>query len=122
MFAKLIQFLKKVLLWGVLPLSILVVLFFAGEQFEVGRLSAVASCESSSNTSSCIRSKGYLAEPPFYPDLGRRYLAALARMIGGDLGASYRVEKPEAAAPTPPKAGPGAASRPAAPALPLPAR
>jgi hypothetical protein len=58
----------------------------------VGRLSAIASCEGSVNNPACIRSKGYLANAPYYPDLTRRYFASYARMIGGDLGASYRVE------------------------------
>ena len=117
---RILQFLKKVLLWGVLPLTVLIVLFFTGEQFEVGRLSAVAACESSSDRPTCIRSRGYLAEPPFYPDLGRRYLGAFARLIGGDLGASYRVEKPEPTPPAP-KAG-SVPNKSAAPGLPLPAR
>lgn len=88
----LIQLGKKLLLWLILPLVILIAGFFLGEQFEVGRLSAVASCEGSVNNSACIRSKGYLASSPYYPDLGRRYFGAFARMIGGDLGASYYVE------------------------------
>jgi len=46
------------------------------------------------NNAACIRSKGYLASSPYYPDLSRRYFGAYARMIGGDLGASYRVEPP----------------------------
>jgi hypothetical protein len=33
-----------------------------------------------------------LANAPYYPDLTRRYFASYARFIGGDLGASYRVE------------------------------
>lgn len=86
--------LKKILLWFILPLVLLVFFFILGEQFEVGRLSAVASCEGALNTASCIRSKGYLANSPYYPDLTRRYFGAYARMIGGDLGASYRVEPP----------------------------
>jgi hypothetical protein len=44
------------------------------------------------NNAACIRSKGYLTSPPYYPDLSRRYFGAYARMIGSDLGASYRVE------------------------------
>ena len=86
------KFLKKLLIWLVAPLAFVVFLFFLGEQYEVGRLSAVASCEGSVNTPACIRSKGYLASEPYYPDLGRRYIGGFARLIGGDLGASYRVE------------------------------
>jgi ABC-type dipeptide/oligopeptide/nickel transport system permease component len=88
------RFLKKLLFWLILPLVLLISFFVLGEQFEVGRLSAVASCEGSVNKPACIRSKGYLANSPYYPDLTRRYFASYARMIGGDLGASYRVEPP----------------------------
>jgi len=88
------RFLKKLLFWLILPLVLLISAFVLGEQFEVGRLSAVASCEGSMNNPACIRSKGYLANAPYYPDLTRRYFASYARMIGGDLGASYRVEPP----------------------------
>jgi hypothetical protein len=91
---KIVGLLKKILLWLILPLVILVFFFVLGEQFEVGRLSAIASCDGAVNTSACIRSKGYLANAPYYPDLTRRYFGAYARMIGGDLGASYRVEIP----------------------------
>jgi hypothetical protein len=86
------RYLKKILFWLIFPLILLISLFGLGEQFEVGRLSAIASCEGSVNNPACIRSKGYLANAPYYPDLTRRYLASYARMIGGDLGASYRVE------------------------------
>ena len=86
------RLLKKLLKWFVLPLVLIITFFLMGEQFEVGRLSAVASCEGSINNAACIRSKGYLANSPYYPDLARRYFASYARMIGGDLGASYRVE------------------------------
>ena len=96
------KLLKKLLIWLVAPLAFVVFLFFLGEQYEVGRLSAVASCEGSVNTPACIRSKGYLASEPYYPDLGRRYIGGFARMVGGDLGASYRVEhKLPALAPKP---------------------
>ena len=96
------KFLKKLLIWLVAPLAFVVFLFFLGEQYEVGRLSAVASCEGSVNTPACIRSKGYLASEPYYPDLGRRYIGGFARLVGGDLGASYRVEpKLPALAPKP---------------------
>jgi len=91
--ALVVGILKKVLIWGVLPIGFVVFCFILGEQFEVGRLSAIASCEGSINTASCIRSKGYLANAPYYPDLGRRYFGGFARMIGGDLGASYKVEE-----------------------------
>jgi hypothetical protein len=86
------KYLKRLLFWLIFPLILLIALFGLGEQFEVGRLSAVASCEGSVNNPACVRSKGYLANAPYYPDLTRRYLASYARMIGGDLGASYRVE------------------------------
>ena len=96
------KLLKKLLIWLVAPLAFVVFLFFLGEQYEVGRLSAVASCEGSVNTHACIRSKGYLASEPYYPDLGRRYIGGFARLVGGDLGASYRVEpKLPALAPKP---------------------
>jgi hypothetical protein len=86
------RFLKKLLFWLIFPLILLISFFALGEQFEVGRLSAIASCEGSVNNPACIRSKGYLANSPYYPDLTRRYFASYARFIGGDLGASYRVE------------------------------
>jgi len=86
------RLLKKLLLWLIFPLVFLIFIFILGEQFEVGRLSAVASCEGSVNNAACIRSKGYLANSPYYPDLARRYFASYTRMIGGDFGASYRVE------------------------------
>ena len=88
----LMRLIKKMLLWFIFPLALLIFVFILGEQFEVGRLSAIASCEGSMNNAACIRSKGYLASSPYYPDLARRYFASYARMIGGDLGASYRVE------------------------------
>jgi hypothetical protein len=91
---RIVRLLKKVLLWFILPLVLLIFSFVLGEQFEVGRLSAIASCEGAMNKAACIRSKGYLASAPYYPDLSRRYFGAYARMIGGDLGASYRVEPP----------------------------
>ena len=87
-----IKLLKKALIWFILPLVLVIFFFVLGEQFEVGRLSAVASCEGSMNNTACIRSKGYLAGDPYYPDLSRRYFGSFARFIGGDLGASYRVE------------------------------
>jgi len=91
---RIVRLLKKVLLWFILPLVLLIFSFVLGEQFEVGRLSAIASCEGSMNNAACIRSKGYLTSSPYYPDLSRRYFGAFARMIGSDLGASYRVEPP----------------------------
>jgi hypothetical protein len=91
---RIVRLLKKVLLWFILPLVLLIFSFVLGEQFEVGRLSAIASCEGSMNNAACIRSKGYLTSPPYYPDLSRRYFGAYARMIGSDLGASYRVDPP----------------------------
>lgn len=120
MFARLIALIKKTLLYAVAPLVILVFVFFLGEQFEVGRLGAVASCESTANSTSCLRSKGYLPEAPYYPDLGRRYVGGFARLIGGDLGASYK-EKLPAPAPAPEKAEEPPAPAPVAPPpLPLP--
>jgi hypothetical protein len=89
--AAVVNLFKKFLLWFMLPLTLLVFFFILGEQFEVGRLSAIASCEGSMNKATCIRSKGYLASSPHYPDLTRRYFGEYARIIGGDLGASYRV-------------------------------
>ena len=86
------RLLKKLLFWLIFPLILLISFFALGQQFEVGRLSAIASCEGSVNNPACIRSKGYLANSPYYPDLTRRYFGSFARMIGGDLGASYRVE------------------------------
>jgi len=91
---RIVRLLKKVLLWFILPLVLLIFSFVLGEQFEVGRLSAIASCEGSMNNAACIRSKGYLTSPPYYPDLSRRYFGAYARLIGSDLGASYRVDPP----------------------------
>ena len=88
------RLLKKLLFWFVFPFVLFIFFFVLGEQFEVGRLSAVASCEGSVNNPACVRSKGYLANAPYYPDLTRRYFASYARFIGGDLGASYRVEPP----------------------------
>ena len=89
---RIVGLLKKALLWFILPLVLLIFCFILGEQFEVGRLSAIASCEGSMNNAACIRSKGYLDSSPYYPDLSRRYFGAYARLIGGDLGASYRME------------------------------
>jgi hypothetical protein len=111
---KLAVVLKKTMFFLVFPLGFAVFLFFLGEQFEVGRLGAVAECEDASSKSVCLRSKGYLATAPYYPDLGRRYLGAFARTVGGDLGASYK--EPE---PTPPVAaaeGTAASSAAGAPA------
>lgn len=87
---KLAMILKKTMLFLVFPLGFVVFLFFLGEQFEVSRLGAVAECEDTANKSVCLRTKGYLAGAPYYPDLGRRYLGAFARTVGGDLGASYK--------------------------------
>ena len=110
MLDKLKFILKKTLFFGIFPAAFLVFLFFLGEQFEVGRLGAIASCEGNANPSACIRSKGYLPSAPHYPDLGRRYLGALARAVGGDLGASYKEPVPA----TDPAAGPQAAANPSA--------
>ena len=100
------RYLKKILFWLIFPLILLISLFGLGEQFEVGRLSAVASCEGSVNNPACVRSKGYLANAPYYPDLTRRYFASYARFFGGDLGASYRVE-PQLPGPNLKKVGEG---------------
>ena len=105
---KLAVILKKTMLFLVFPLGFLVFLFFLGEQFEVNRLGAVAECEDSTNKSVCLRSKGYLAAAPYYPDLGRRYLGSFARAVGGDLGASYK--EPEPAAPVAAAEGTAAAA------------
>lgn len=110
---KLSVILKKTMLFLVFPLGFVVFLFFLGEQFEVGRLGAVAECEDSASKSVCLRSKGYLATAPYYPDLGRRYLGAFARAVGGDLGASYK--EPEPAAPV--AAAEGSAPAAGAPAV-----
>ena len=108
---KLAVILKKTMLFLVFPLGFLVFLFFLGEQFEVNRLGAVAECEDSTNKSVCLRSKGYLAAAPYYPDLGRRYLGSFARAVGGDLGASYK--EPEPAAPVAAAEGAAATAAPA---------
>ena len=109
---KLAGILKKTMLFLVFPLGFVVFLFFLGEQFEVNRLGAVAECEDSTNKSVCLRTKGYLASAPYYPDLGRRYLGSFARAVGGDLGASYK--EPEPAAPVAAAEGTAAAQAPAA--------
>ena len=109
---KLKVILRKALFFAVFPAAFFVFLFFLGEQFEVGRLGAIASCEGSPNPSACIRSKGYLPAAPHYPDLGRRTLGALARAVGGDLGASYK--EPVPAAGDPATAAAGATTAPAA--------
>ncbi len=114
MMDKVLTILKKILFFGVFPLAFVVFIFFLGEQFEVGRLGAVASCEEAANKNTCLRSKGYLPQAPYYPDLGRRYIGGFARMVGGDLGASYK--EPVVAPPAPPAEGDAAA--PAAGAAP----
>ena len=58
MLEKLSVILKKTMLFLVFPLGFVVFLFFLGEQFEVGRLGAVAECEDSASKSVCLRSKG----------------------------------------------------------------
>lgn len=128
MIDKLKFILRKALFFAVFPAAFFVLLFFLGEQFEVGRLGAIASCEGNANQSACIRSKGYLPAAPHYPDLGRRYLGALARTVGGDLGASYKEPVPTAGLPagqqaSPQVAGelPAASGQPVAPAMPSPA-
>jgi hypothetical protein len=113
MLEKLSVILKKTMLFLVFPLGFVVFLFFLGEQFEVGRLGAVAECEDSASKSVCLRSKGYLATAPYYPDLGRRYLGSFARAVGGDLGASYK--EPEPAAPVAAAEGTAAAATAGAP-------
>ncbi len=114
MMDKVLTILKKILLFGVFPLAFIVFIFFLGEQFEVGRLGAVASCEEAANKNTCLRSKGYLPQAPYYPDLGRRYIGGFARMVGGDLGASYKEPVP-----TPPAApAEGDAAAPSAGAAP----
>jgi hypothetical protein len=124
MLDKLKFILRKTLFFAIFPAAFFVFLFFLGEQFEVGRLGAIASCEGNANPSACIRSKGYLPAAPHYPDLGRRYLGALARTVGGDLGASYKEPVPAAGLPAVPQAAgvlPAAPGQPTAPAMPSPA-
>jgi hypothetical protein len=117
MMDKVLTILKKILFFGVFPLAFVVFIFFLGEQFEVGRLGAVASCEEAANKNTCLRSKGYLPQAPYYPDLGRRYIGGFARMVGGDLGASYKEPVPAPAAPAEGDAAASAAgAAPAAPA------
>lgn len=111
---KTVSILKKILFFGIFPLAFIVFIFFLGEQFEVGRLGAVASCEEAANKNTCLRSKGYLPQAPYYPDLGRRYIGGFARMVGGDLGASYK--EPVPTAPAAPAEGDAAAAPAAAPA------
>lgn len=134
---RLTALMKRLLIFAVIPLAVIVFLFFLGEQFEVGRLAAVASCEDSPNKAACIRARGYLPDRPFYPDLGRRYIGGFARLIGGDLGASYYVPPPpppraeadeepaqKAAQPAPPAIPtlpPPPANIPPPPVAPLPA-
>ena len=123
MLDKLKFILRKTLFFAIFPAAFFVFLFFLGEQFEVGRLGAISSCEGNTNPSACIRSKGYLPAAPHYPDLGRRYLGALARTVGGDLGASYKEPVPAVGLPAVPQAGvlPAAPGQPVAPAMPSPA-
>ena len=118
MMDKVLVILKKILFFGVFPLAFVVFIFFLGEQFEVGRLGAVASCEEAANKNTCLRSKGYLPQAPYYPDLGRRYIGGFARMVGGDLGASYK--EPVPTPPAAPAEGDAAAASAAA-AAPSPA-
>ena len=124
MIDKLKFILRKTLFFAIFPAAFFVFLFFLGEQFEVGRLGAIASCEGNANPSACIRSKGYLPAAPHYPDLGRRYLGSLARAVGGDLGASYKEPVPAAGLPAAPQAAgvlPAAPGQPMAPTMPSPA-
>jgi hypothetical protein len=111
---KTVSILKKILFFGIFPLAFIVFIFFLGEQYEVGRLGAVASCEEAANKNTCLRSKGYLPQAPYYPDLGRRYIGGFARMVGGDLGASYK--EPVPTPPAAPAEGDAAAAPAAAPA------
>ncbi len=120
MLDKLKFILKKTLFFGIFPAAFFVFLFFLGEQFEVGRLGAIASCEGSANPSACIRSKGYLPAAPHYPDLGRRYLGALARAVGGDLGASYKEPVPAADSAAGPQAGANPSALAGQPGVPAP--
>jgi hypothetical protein len=123
MFAKLFAGLKKALIYGGGLLVLLAGLFFTGEQFEVSRLSNIAACEGNANPSVCIRTKGYLTESPFYPDLGRRYVAGFARWAGGDLGATYaQGSEPPAPVQSSPMGNAQSAAAPAASSgLPIPA-
>jgi hypothetical protein len=125
MLDKLKFILRKTLFFAIFPAAFFVFLFFLGEQFEVGRLGAIAACEGSPNPSACIRSKGYLPAAPHYPDLGRRYLGSLARTVGGDLGASYKEPVPVVGVPGGSQAAagllPAAPGQPVAPTMPSPA-
>jgi len=119
---KILAILKKMLFFIIFPIALFVFLFFLGEHFEVNRLAAKAECESVENRDVCMRSKGYLARAPYYPDLGRRYLGALARLVGGDL-ASYHEAPPVPLAP-PAEQAPAAAAAPVTapePVIPPPA-
>lgn len=115
--ATIYSFLKKLGIFGLPALAFFALIFFVGEQFEVGRLSAIAQCESSSDKAVCIRSKGYLGDAPFYPDLGRRYVAGFSRVIGGELGAKYRASESSLGAEP---VNTGLPPVPAMPTLPLP--
>lgn len=123
MFAKLFAGLKKALIYGGGLIVLLAGVFFTGEQFEVSRLSNIAACEGNANPSVCIRTKGYLPESPFYPDIGRRYVAGFARWAGGDLGATYAQssEPPAPVQPAPMGTAQSAAAPAASSSLPIPA-
>lgn len=121
---KILAVLKKVLFFGIFPLGLVVFLFFLGEHFEVGRLAAKAECEAVENKDVCMRTKGYLAKSPYYPDLGRRYLGSFARLVGGDLATYHEPLPPPAALPaaqdTPAVAAPAPAPEPLIPPPPAP--
>ena len=74
---KILGVIKKLLVWGVLPIAFLTFLFVMGEQFEVGRLSAVAACKDCPDVGLCLREKGYLENDPYYPDLTRARLCTV---------------------------------------------
>lgn len=81
--------------WTGTLLILLFVIFVVAEQVEVARLGAVAACESDKDLPTCMRTRGYLAATPYYPDLTRRMLGSYARLAGNPLGASYKQIEPK---------------------------
>ena len=82
-------------LWVGALLIFLFALFVVAEQCEVARLGAIAACEGEKDLPKCMRTKGYLAAAPYYPDLTRRVLGSYARLAGNPLGASYKQIEPK---------------------------
>lgn len=87
--------LSTALRWIGTVLVLLFIIFVVAEQVEVARLGAVAACESDKDLPTCMRTKGYLAATPYYPDLTRRMLGSYARLAGNPLGASYKQIEPK---------------------------